>query len=130
MSNPPLDFVKVEALRKHMMLTAAQMAKVLGVSRVTYTGWVNGKPIRKSNDERVRRALRDLLRVMTDHEWPMPEVIAMTSKQRFEALQEYLPSPEPEPQKEESTQEDVPEQDGTEQPEDPAENEPAEEHDA
>lgn len=85
---PPLDFEKVEALRKHMILTIAQMAKVLGTSRVTYTNWTKGGPIRKSNDAKVREALRQLLQVMTVDEWPKPEHVAMASDQRFKALLE------------------------------------------
>ena len=88
----PLDFSKVEALRKHMLLTTADMADLLGVSRMTYYGWVRGKPLRKANDEVVRAMLRKLLDVMTTHHWPMPEVIAATQKQRKERLLEILNS--------------------------------------
>ena len=82
----PLDFNKVEALRKHMLLTTSDMAELLGVSRMTYYGWVKGKPLRKSNDESVRVMLRRLLAVMNDHGWPMPDVIASNQKQRKERL--------------------------------------------
>jgi hypothetical protein len=34
----------------------------------------------------VRAMLKRLLAVMTDHSWPMPEVIASTQKQRKERL--------------------------------------------
>jgi len=83
-------FAKVEALRKHMILTTAQMAKVLGTTRVTYSGWVNGKAIRKTNEDRVKQVLRNLLAVVTEHEWPKPEVIALASSQRFNTLLEIL----------------------------------------
>jgi hypothetical protein len=63
---------------------------LLKVSRMTYYGWVKGKPLRKSNDEAVRTMLRRLLAVMTDHGWPMPEVIASDQKQRKERLIEIL----------------------------------------
>lgn len=88
----PLDFSKVEALRKHMLLTTADMADLLGVSRMTYYGWVRGKTLRKANDDVVRGMLRKLLDVMTAHHWPMPEVIAATQKQRKERLLEILNS--------------------------------------
>jgi len=91
---PPLDFAKVEALRKHMLLTTANMAKLLGVSRMTYYGWVKGKPIRKSNDEKVREVLKQLLMVMSDHNWPTPEVIALDQSQRLERLLAILDKPE------------------------------------
>jgi hypothetical protein len=83
---PPLDFTKVEALRRHMLLTTQDMSELLGVSRMTYYGWVKGKPLRKSNDEAVRTMLKRLLAVMTEHGWPMPEVIAATQQQRKERL--------------------------------------------
>jgi len=86
MPKPPLDFTKVEALRRHMLLTTQDMSELLGVSRMTYYGWVKGKPLRKSNDEVVRTMLKRLLAVMTEHSWPMPEVIASTQKQRKERL--------------------------------------------
>ena len=85
-----LDFTKVESLRKHMLLTTQDMAELLGVSRMTYYGWVQGKPIRKANDALVRSMLKRLLAVMTEHSWPMPEVIAASQKQRKERLLELL----------------------------------------
>ena len=90
MTPKPLDFTKVEALRKHMLLTTSDMSELLGVSRMTYYGWVKGKAIRKSNDESVRTMLRKLLDVMTRHNWPTPEVIAADQKQRKERLLEIL----------------------------------------
>ena len=89
---PPLDLAKVEALRKHMLLTTQDMSELLGVSRMTYYGWVKGKPLRKSNDESVRTMLRKLLEVMTRHGWPMPEVIASEQQQRKERLVSILNS--------------------------------------
>lgn len=89
---PTLDFTRVEALRKHMLLTTSDMAELLGVSRMTYYGWVRGKALRKSNDESVRTMLRKLLDVMTQHHWPTPEVIASDQKQRKERLVAVLNS--------------------------------------
>jgi len=89
---PPFKFESVETLRKHMLLTTGNMAELFGVSRMTYYGWVKGKPIRKSNEERVRRVLKQLLSVMTLHQWPMPEVIASSQKERMQRLVELLNS--------------------------------------
>ncbi|MEK9694284.1 MAG: hypothetical protein VW270_00890 [Candidatus Poseidoniales archaeon] len=86
-NTPPLDFKKVEALRKHMLLTTGNMAELLGVSRMTYYGWVKGKPVRKKNEEKVRDILRKLLSILNDG-WPQPEVIALEQKMRFERLLE------------------------------------------
>jgi hypothetical protein len=87
---PPVDFTKVETLRRHMLLTTGNMSTLFGVSRMTYYGWVKGKPLRKSNDVTVRRVLRQLLDVMKNHQWPMPEVIASDQRERFSRLQELL----------------------------------------
>ena len=85
-----LDFSKVEALRKHMLLTTTDMSELLGVSRMTYYGWVKGKPIRSANDEKVRRLLRQMLTLIRDHNWPPPDVIAAEQKQRKQRLVDML----------------------------------------
>lgn len=90
MTKIAIDFIKVEALRKHMLLTVQDMADLFGTTRATYYSWLRGKPIRKSNNEVVRVMLKRLLRVMTEHAWPMPEVIAADQKQRKERLQQIL----------------------------------------
>lgn len=90
MTKPALDFSRVEALRKHMLLTVQDMAELFDVTRATYYGWLRGKPIRKSNSDTVRSVLKRLLRVMTEYEWPMPAVIAATQKQRKAMLLEIL----------------------------------------
>ena len=88
--NPPLDFTKVEALRKHMLLTTDNMASLFGVSRMTYYGWVRGKVLRKSNETTVKATLKKLLNIMVEDKWPSPDVIAMEQPQRKERLDELL----------------------------------------
>jgi DNA-binding XRE family transcriptional regulator len=92
MPKQPLDFSKVEALRRHMLLTTQDMSEVLGVSRMTYYGWVKKgtTTLRKSNDEAVRLTLKKLLSIMSVHHWPMPEVIASGQKERKARLLELL----------------------------------------
>jgi len=90
MPNPPLDFTKVEALRKHMLLTTSDMASLFGVRRMTYYCWVRGKELRKSNDATVRVLLKRLLNIMVEEKWPTPDVIAMEQPQRKERLDELL----------------------------------------
>ena len=85
----PLAFKKVEALRKHMLLTTSNMAELLKVSRMTYYGWVKGKPVRRKNDARVRDVLKKLLSAMAGG-WPQPRVIALEQKERFKRLLEIL----------------------------------------
>ena len=86
----PIDFAKVESLRKHMILTTSDMARLFGVSRMTYYGWVRGKPLRKSSDKEVRVVLKQLLSILVDDKWPTPDVIAMESVQRKERLDELM----------------------------------------
>lgn len=90
MTPKPFDFAKVEALRRHMLLTTGDMASLFGVSRMTYYGWVKGRSMRRANEDTVRKMLKRLLAVMTDHGWPMPEVIAADQKQRVQRLLEIL----------------------------------------
>jgi len=93
MPNDPLNFDNVEALRKQMLLTVTQMAKALTVSRVTYSGWVEGKPIRKGNDIKVREILRRMLTMVLDG-WPNPITVEMSSADRFTATMDSLHPPE------------------------------------
>lgn len=86
MSKQPLDFTKVEALRKHMLLTKADLCKLIGVSRMAYHGWLNGTPVRAANDEAVRSVLRQLVYVIRTFGWPQPEVRGLNQKQRFAKL--------------------------------------------
>lgn len=90
MTKPPIDFAKVEALRRHMLLTTTDMAKLLGVTRMTYYSWIQGTVPRRKSDEKIRAVLKRLLGVMTEHNWPMPEVIAATQTRRKELLDELL----------------------------------------
>ena len=91
MTDPqPVDFKKVEALRKHMLLTTGDMSKLFGVSRMTYYAWVKGKPIRKTNEAAVRKMLKRLLSVMSEHNWPTPEIIVATGKERTDRLNQLL----------------------------------------
>lgn len=90
MTNTPLDFSKVETLRKHMLLSTSDMATLFGVSRMTYYGWTRGKKLRVKNDATVRRVLKQLLWVMTEHNWPTPEVIVADQKVRLQHLQQLI----------------------------------------
>jgi hypothetical protein len=65
------------------------MAELLEVSRMTYYGWVKGKPIRQKNDGKVREILRKMLSILNDG-WPQPEIIALEQKERFKRLLEIF----------------------------------------
>lgn len=90
MPNTDIDFTKVEQLRKHMLLTTSDMAKVLGVTRMTYYSWVKGAKPRKDATDNIKATLKKLLSIMVVHKWPMPEVIAMEPRQRKQKLDELI----------------------------------------
>lgn len=87
---PPLDFQKIEALRKHARLTTSEFASLCGVSRMTYYAWVNGQPMRRRNDEYVRRVMRMLLALISEGLWPEEGVQHMTSHDRMTRLDKLL----------------------------------------
>ena len=89
-TNKPINFVGVEALREHLMLTTMHMAKVLDTTRVTYASWVAGKPMRGGNKDKVTAKLRVLFRVVKEGGWPSDAVKAMTSAQRVDTLLEEI----------------------------------------
>lgn len=86
MTPKPIDFAKVEALRQHMLMTTAQMAQVMGVSRMTYYNWLRGKPVGKTNGDAARQAIRNLIFLMSAHQWPSEEVARLSSSKRHERL--------------------------------------------
>lgn len=89
-----LDIAKVEKLRERMLLTKAQMANVLGISRVHYHSLLEAsasgraEDMRKSTREKVRYGLVRLLNVAQKHQWPLEEHATMQPSQRFERLKE------------------------------------------
>jgi DNA-binding XRE family transcriptional regulator len=66
----PLDFAKIEVIRKHCNMTKAEFAALCGVSRMTYHGWLKGQPIRPKNDAFVRRTVRRILMLISEGDWP------------------------------------------------------------
>lgn len=86
-----VDFEKVEVLRKRMLITKSQMADLLGVTRQTYYNWT-GRPVslRTKNHGHVRDRLRDLLNLIADDTWSLPEVVELSSEERFEKLKGLL----------------------------------------
>lgn len=69
-----------------MLLTAHDVAGVMGVSRVSYYNWVAGKPVRRTNVEKVASAVRILLAVVREHQWPTPEIAGLSPKMRTQRL--------------------------------------------
>jgi len=85
-----IPFDRIDSLRRHMMLTRGQMARLLGVSRVTYYNWRAAGQVAPRNMVYTRKVLKELLRIMVDHEWPSPHVVAMESDERLVELQKLV----------------------------------------
>lgn len=81
-----IDFVKVETLRKHLMLTQSDMAQVFGVSRITYLSWIKGTPLRRKNLANAKRIVRRILGLIKEHDWPTIEVRNLEHQVRLERL--------------------------------------------
>lgn len=90
MSNVGIDFTKVESLRKHMILTGGDMASLLGVTRMTYHRWVQGRVPPPRYNSKIKLVLKNLLSIMVDDKWPTPDVIIMDSKTRRAKLDTFL----------------------------------------
>lgn len=84
-----LDFVKVEALRNHLLLTMEDMAKLFGVTRLSYFKWVHGAPPRATRLKHIRTVLRKLLAITKEHQWPNP-VRSLDRETRLNRLLELL----------------------------------------
>jgi len=94
MSDPVLDFEKVELVRERMALTVKDMCALLGVSRISYYKWVGGGRIREHNEKKVKAVLRQLLPLVKDGSWPPAGAKSWPSDQRMNALLEILGSTE------------------------------------
>jgi DNA-binding transcriptional regulator YiaG len=89
-TDKPVAFARVDSLRKHMLLSKTHMARLLGVSRVTYYNWDRMGILPTRGGTYTRKAIKELLRILVEEEWPSPRVIAMTSDERFEELQKLV----------------------------------------
>lgn len=85
-----IDFTKVEALRKHMLLTVASMAALLATSRVTYYNWLSGVQPRRPKAVRVRETVRKLVQLISDGSWSNDKVFMADQPERLEMLQALL----------------------------------------
>ena len=94
MTKKPLDFEKVEALREHTLLSVKHMSQLMGVSRMTYYGWVRGKPIRDNNEAKAKRILRQLISLVKEGQWPTESSRSMSALSRYETLLEILETQE------------------------------------
>jgi DNA-binding transcriptional regulator YiaG len=86
----PITFAKIDALRLHMMLSITDMVRLLGVSRVTYYNWKATGHLPGRSSTYTKKVLKELLRIMVEHDWPSPRVIVMTPEERLEELQKLV----------------------------------------
>jgi hypothetical protein len=85
-----IKFSRIDDLRRHMLLSVTDMVRLLGVSRVTYYNWRTVGHLPDRSSTYTKKVLKDLLRIMVEHEWPSPPIIAMTPAERFEELQKLI----------------------------------------
>lgn len=90
MSETSLDFEKVELVRLRMQFTVKDMCKLLDVSRASYYKWVEGGPIRKNNEKRVKDVLRQVLPLLRANKWPTEATAHLSGAERVSALLELL----------------------------------------
>ncbi len=88
----PIDFNKIDALRKHMLLTVDSIVKLYGVTRVSYYGWLKGGGMHKTTAAKIRRITRKLVACVSMHNWPNPAVFQASQSERLKMLEELLSS--------------------------------------
>lgn len=89
-SDKLLDFAKVDALRKHMLLTVGSMVVLLGTSRVSYYNWLKHGIKRKKTSEQIRKAVRTIVAAVAQSNWPNEATYVANQSQRLEMLQEMI----------------------------------------
>jgi DNA-binding XRE family transcriptional regulator len=85
-----IDFEKVELVRERMGFTIKDMSALLGVTRYTYYKWIDGGPMRETNQKKVAATLRQVLPLLKAGTWPPQGAKVMTSSQRLGSLLEIL----------------------------------------
>ncbi len=76
----------MEEQRDKLKLRAEDMAKVLGVSRITYYKWRKSGIVRLTTLAGVEATLRKITRIMRDHNWPTGPEMSIAPEQRTERL--------------------------------------------
>lgn len=86
MTHKPIDFDKVEELRKHMLISVSDWAPMMGASRMTYYKWANGlaRPRMRREDD-LRERIRKLVAVLAAG-WPDPETVGLEPTARAAKL--------------------------------------------
>lgn len=87
----PIEMEKIEALRKHMLLTVDSIAKVYGITRVSYYNWLSGRAkMRKPMAERLRKVTRQLVTIVSTQNWPYDAVYVANQAERLKMLQDHI----------------------------------------
>lgn len=97
-TSKPLDFAKIDALRKYMLLTVENMCVLFGCSRVAYYNWLKGAKVRKAKNEQVRVVVRKLMTLVANKDWPNGDVFVATQANRLKLLQAVLENLDKEPE--------------------------------
>lgn len=101
MTSKAIDIAKIEALRQALLLSATEMAMLLGVSRITYYNWRNGAGISQNSAYAARGTIKKLAGIYMAGLWPLPDSHKLTSKKRFSCLLALMEEPKedvPQPQ--------------------------------
>lgn len=85
-----IDFAKVDALRRHMLLTVTSLVAILGTSRVTYYNWLKGTQPHDVTAGQVREIVRKLVTLVSTNQWPNGAVYVAKQSDRLLMLQEAL----------------------------------------
>jgi hypothetical protein len=85
-----IDFEKIEALRKYMLLTVDSMVKVYGTTRVSYYNWLKGKHMRATTAAHIRKVTKQLAICVAQHNWPNEMVFVASQAERLELLQNLI----------------------------------------
>lgn len=85
-----IDFQKIEALRKHMLLTVESMVKIYGTTRVSYYNWLKGKHMRATTARHIRNVTKQLAICVAQHNWPNEMVFVANQAERLEMLQKLI----------------------------------------
>ena len=93
-AKPPVakavDPEKVDALRRHMLLTVDSFCTLLKVSRVSYYNWLKGKGMRRKMANHIRETVRKLVYCVSNHGWPDGSVFVASQPVRLKMLQALL----------------------------------------
>lgn len=90
-------FENIERVRKSMLITMAQLAELIGVTRATYYNWVQGKPVKHVNKVKLKAVMNSLVSLAVIHNWPTQEALQASRKERFELLKTLLKNLDSEP---------------------------------